>query len=153
MIMATSGIIWTARMPTITILRPRKANREMASAASMPTAIPMTTTDQRHDEAAPDRAPEVGDVQGPPEVLRREDVGEEVRVGVDGVLGRLERRVQHPVDREARGDEDEEAEQIPAELARAGAARGGGSRAGRGHAAAYVHCAHSTSPILSIWRI
>lgn len=44
MIIATSGIIWTARMPTITILRPRKANREMARAASMPTAIPMTTT-------------------------------------------------------------------------------------------------------------
>lgn len=46
MIMATSGIIWTARMPTITILRPRKAKREMASAASIPTTTPITTTDR-----------------------------------------------------------------------------------------------------------
>lgn len=44
MIIATSGTIWTARMPTITILRPRKANREMASAASRPTAMPIATT-------------------------------------------------------------------------------------------------------------
>lgn len=44
MIMATSGTIWTARMPTITILRPRKANREMARAASMPTTTPIATT-------------------------------------------------------------------------------------------------------------
>lgn len=44
MIMATSGTIWTARMPTITTLRPRKAKREMASAASIPTTMPITTT-------------------------------------------------------------------------------------------------------------
>ena len=30
----------------MTIFRPRKANREMASAASMPTAMPITTTDR-----------------------------------------------------------------------------------------------------------
>lgn len=46
MIMATSGTIWTARMPTITIFRPRKAKREMASAASSPTTMPITTTDR-----------------------------------------------------------------------------------------------------------
>lgn len=43
MIIATGGTIWTARMPTITILRPRKAKREIASAASSPTTRPMTT--------------------------------------------------------------------------------------------------------------
>lgn len=46
MIMATSGIIWTARMPTITTLRPRKAKREIARAASMPTTMPISTTDR-----------------------------------------------------------------------------------------------------------
>ncbi|GAA3219200.1 hypothetical protein GCM10020256_23970 [Streptomyces thermocoprophilus] len=101
-----------------------------------------------HDQAAADGSPEVGDVQGPAEVVEGEAGGQQARVRVDGVLGRFERRVEHPVQREAGGEEDQQADQVPAE---AGGAAGGAHRGAvrlrdRGGA-------HSTSPIFSIWRM
>lgn len=53
MIIATRGTIWTARIPTITTLRPRKAKREMARAARVPTTTPIATTDRETTRLRP----------------------------------------------------------------------------------------------------
>jgi hypothetical protein len=89
---------------------------------------------QRHDQAAADRSPEVRDGQRPAEVLQGQRPRYEVRVRVDGVLGRLEGRVEHPVDGEAEADEGQQPQGVVAQLAHAGRL-------------------HSTSPIFSIWRM